>query len=206
MLIQLLFLNPVVYLMVAVAILLGFTIHEYSHAQAAHLLGDPTAKSQGRLTINPLAHIDPIGTLLIFIMGIGWGKPVPFNPYNLRNQKWGGALVALAGPASNFLMALVIGILLRFLPFSNPGLIFFFSIFIWLNVLLGVFNLLPVPPLDGSHILLALLPGSLEGLKRALLQNVPFLIFFAILFMFYIGIPYIARPLFTLIAGMSLPF
>lgn len=206
MLIQLLFLNPVVYLMWAVAILLGFTIHEYSHAQAAYLLGDPTAKSQGRLTINPMAHIDPIGTLLIFIMGIGWGKPVPFNPYNLRNQKWGGALVALAGPASNFLMAITIGILLRFLPFSNPGLILFFSIFIWLNVLLGVFNLLPVPPLDGSHILLAILPRSLENFKRVVLLNSPFLIFFAILFMFYIGYPFIAGPLFTLITGMPLPF
>ncbi|MBU4298419.1 site-2 protease family protein, partial [Patescibacteria group bacterium] len=143
MLIELLFSNPLIYLMVAIAILLGFSIHEYSHAQAAYLLGDPTAKLQGRLTINPLAHFDPIGTLLIFIIGFGWGKPVPFNPFNLRNQKWGPALVGLAGPLSNFFMALFVGLLLRFFLFGNPGLVFFFSIFVWLNLILGTFNLLP---------------------------------------------------------------
>lgn len=206
MLIQLLFLNPEVYFMVAIAILFGFSIHEYSHAQAAYILGDPTAKVQGRLTINPLSHFDPIGTLLIFIIGIGWGKPVPFNPLNLRNQKWGSALVGLAGPLSNFLMALLVGFLLRFFPFANPGLVFFFSIFTWLNIILGLFNLLPVPPLDGSHIFLAILPPSLENFKRDILQSAPFLIFFAILFMFYIGYPFLARPLFTLITGLPLPF
>lgn len=205
-LIQLFFEDPIVYAMVAIAILFGFTLHEYSHAQAAYILGDPTAKSQGRLTINPLAHFDPIGTLLIFIIGIGWGKPVPFNPLNLRNQKWGSALVGLAGPLSNFLMALLVGLLLRFLPISNPSLISFFSIFVWLNIILGLFNLLPVPPLDGSHIFLAILPPSLENFKISILQSAPFLIFFAILFMFYIGYPFLARPLFTLITGLSLPF
>ncbi|PIS39496.1 MAG: site-2 protease family protein [Candidatus Nealsonbacteria bacterium CG08_land_8_20_14_0_20_38_20] len=206
MLIELLFSNPIVYLMVAIAILLGFSVHEYSHAQAAYLLGDPTAKLQGRLTINPLAHFDPLGTLLIFIIGFGWGRPVPFNPFNLRNQKWGPALVGMAGPLSNFFMALFVGLLLRFFIFGNPGLVFFFSIFVWLNLILGTFNLLPIPPLDGSHIFLALLPRSLEGLKISIFQSSPFLIFFAILFMFYIGYPFITSPLFTLITGMPLPF
>jgi Zn-dependent protease len=206
MLFQLLFSNPEVYFMVAIAILFGFSVHEYSHAQAAYILGDPTAKAQGRLTVNPLAHFDPVGTLLIFIIGIGWGKPVPFNPLNLKNQKFGSALVGLSGPLSNFLMALFAGILLRFLPLTNPALIFFFSIFVWLNLILALFNLLPVPPLDGSHIFLAILPPSLENFKRAFLLNSPFLIFFAIFFMFYIGYPFIARPLFSLITGMPLPF
>lgn len=192
--------------MVAVAILFGFSVHEYSHAQAAYVLGDPTAKSQGRLTINPLAHFDPIGTLLIFIIGFGWGKPVPFNPLNLRNKRWGQALVGLAGPSSNFLMALFVGFLMRFLHVANPALIFFFSIFIWLNLILGLFNLLPIPPLDGSHILLTLLPRSLENFKIVILQNTPFLLLFAILFMFYIGYPYIVSPLFSLITGIPLPF
>ena len=89
MLIELFFINPTLYLMVVISILFGFTVHEYSHAQAAYSLGDPTAKSQGRLTLNPLAHFDPFFTSLIFIIGIGMGKPVPFNPFNLRNQKWG---------------------------------------------------------------------------------------------------------------------
>jgi Zn-dependent protease len=102
MLIEILFINPIIYLMIAISILLAFSIHEYSHAQAAYSLGDPTPKYAGRLTVNPLAHFDPFGTLLIFIIGIGWGKPVPFNPYNLRNQRWGPALVGLSGPTSNF--------------------------------------------------------------------------------------------------------
>ncbi len=205
MLIQLLFVDPISYLMVAVAILLGFSIHEYSHAQAAYFLGDPTAKNAGRLTINPLAHFDPFGTLLIFIIGFGWGKPVPFNPYNLRNQKWGTALVGLAGPGSNFLSALIIGLLLRFFEFSNPALISFFSVFVWLNLTLGIFNLLPIPPLDGSHIFFTALPSSLEKIKL-LLQTNPFLIIIALLFMFYVGFPYICKPLFTIITGGLSPF
>jgi Zn-dependent protease len=192
--------------MVAVAILFGFSIHEYSHAQAAYFLGDPTAKLQGRLTINPLAHFDPVGTLLIFIIGIGWGKPVPFNPYNLRNQKWGPALVGLAGPASNFLMALIIGLPLRFLGLSNPFLVSFFSVFVWINLILGIFNLLPIPPLDGSHILLAALPPSMDKIKMFLLGSGFFLIILAILFMVFIGFPYICQPLFQLITGMPLQF
>lgn len=205
MLIQLLFINPLLYLMVVVAILLGFGTHEYFHAWAAYSLGDPTAKNSGRLTPNPLVHFDPLGTLLIFIMGIGWGKPVPFNPYNLRNQRWGPSLVGLAGPASNFLNALIVGLLMRFLNLSDPSLITFFSIFIWINLTLGVFNLLPFPPLDGSHIFLNILPVSLENFKATLQAN-PFLIILAFLFMFYIGFPFVCRPLFGLITGMPSPF
>lgn len=205
MLIRILFLEPELYLMIAIAILFGLSIHEYSHAEAANSLGDPTAKYMGRLTINPLAHFDPIGTLLIFIFGIGWGKPVPFNPYNLRNQKWGPALVGLAGPSSNFLSALIVGTLLRFLELKNPVLIAFFSVFVWINIILGVFNLIPIPPLDGSHIFLTLLPPSLEKFKLIIYAN-PFLIIIAIFFMFYIGFPYICVPLFRLITGMPLPF
>lgn len=205
MLVELLFVNPILYLMVAIAILFGFSIHEYSHAQVSYFLGDPTAKYAGRLTINPLAHFDPLGTFLIFIVGFGWGRPVPFNPYNLRNQKWGPALVGLAGPSSNFLSALIVGLLLRFLELSNPTLIIFFSVFVWISLALGVFNLLPIPPLDGSHIFLSILPASLEKLKF-MLQTTPFLIIIALLFMFYIGFPYICRPLFTIMTGIPSPF
>jgi len=206
MLILLLFTNPILYLMVAVSILSAFTVHEYSHAQTAYFLGDPTAKDQGRLTLNPLAHFDPIFTTLIFLFGIGAGKPVPFNPYNLRNQKWGPALVALAGPASNFLMALAIGLALRFLQISNAGLITFFSVFVWINIILCIFNLLPIPPLDGSHILFAVLPPSLENIKVFLLQSGFLPIIIAIFFMFYVGFPFICEPLFVLITGTRLLF
>ncbi len=205
MLIQLLFLNPTLYLMVAVSILLALSLHEYSHAQIAYFLGDPTAKEMGRLTINPLAHLDPFGTLFLFLFGIGWGKPVPFNFLNLRNKKWGPTLIALAGPGSNFLAALVVGLILRFSSLTNPSLIIFFSIFIWLNILLGIFNLMPVPPLDGSHLLFAILPPSQTRIKLTLLSSSFILLFLVIVFMIYIGIPFICEPLFHLITGNPLP-
>ncbi len=205
MLIELLFQNPILYLMVAISILFGFTVHEYCHAQAAYSLGDPTAKNEGRLSLNPLAHFDPIFTTSIFILEIGMGKPVPFSPFNLRDQKWGPSLVALAGPSSNLLMALLAGLSLRFLEFSNLGLIYFLSIFVWINLILGIFNLIPIPPLDGSHIFFVLFPSFFEKVKIFLFALRPFSFFFAIFFMWFIGIPYICEPLFGFITGSS-PF
>lgn len=206
MLISILFFNPILYLMIAISILFALSIHEYSHAQTAYLLGDSTARDLGRLTVNPLAHLDPVGTFFLFLFGIGWGKPVPFNFLNLRNKRWGPALVALSGPSSNFLMASLVGLALRFFPFSNQGLVLFLSIFIWLNILLGVFNLMPVPPLDGSHLIFSILPRSFNRLKLSLLGSSFILVFVVILFMIYVGIPFICQPLFNLITGMPLPF
>lgn len=204
MLIQILFENPVLFLIIAMAIIFALAVHEFFHAWMAYYLGDNTAKDQGRLTINPLVHLDLFGTILLFIVGIGWGKPVPFNPYNLRNQKWGPALVALAGPASNFGMAVTIGLILRFIEIPNPYLVFFLSFFIWINLILGIFNLMPVPPLDGSHIFFTLFP-SLENVKASIQGSFLFLIA-VIFFMIYIGIPFIIRPLFVLITGGPLMF
>ncbi len=204
MLIQILFENPVLFLIIAVAIIFALVIHEFFHAWMAYYLGDNTAKDQGRLTINPLVHLDPFGTILLFIVGIGWGKPVPFNPYNLRNQKWGPALVALAGPASNFGLAVTVGLILRFAEISNPYFAFFLSFFVWINLILGVFNLMPVPPLDGSHIFFTLFP-SLENIKASIQGSFLFLIV-VIFFMIYIGIPFIIKPLFILITGVSSVF
>jgi len=204
MLIQILFENPVLFFIIAMAIIFALSIHEFFHAWMAYYLGDNTAKDQGRLTINPLVHLDPFGTILLFIVGIGWGKPVPFNPYNLRDQKWGPALVALAGPASNFGMAITFGLILRFVEISNPYSAFFLSFFIWINLILGVFNLMPVPPLDGSHIFFTLFP-SLENIKASIQGSFLFLIA-VIFFMIYIGIPLIIRPLFVLITGGPLMF
>lgn len=204
MLIQILFENPVLFLIIAMAIIFALAIHEFFHAWMAYYLGDNTAKDQGRLTINPLVHLDLFGTILLFIVGIGWGKPVPFNPYNLRNQKWGPALVALAGPASNFCMAMTVGLILRFVEIHNPYSVFFLSFFVWINLILGVFNLMPVPPLDGSHIFFTLFP-SLENVKASIQGSFLFLIA-VIFFMIYIGIPFIIRPLFVLITGGPLMF
>ncbi|MCD5397177.1 MAG: site-2 protease family protein [Candidatus Pacebacteria bacterium] len=206
MIILLLFTNPLLFFMVVVSIVFALTIHEYSHAQVADSLGDHTARHQGRLTINPLAHLDPFGTLLLLLVGFGWGRPVPFNPFNLRNQKWGPGLIALAGPFSNFLMATIVGLSLRFFEMPNIALVIFFSVFIWLNILLGVFNLMPIFPLDGSHILSALFPRFSEKVK-AIFSQQPFLaIPVIILFMFFIIIPFVCRPLFELITGMPSPF
>ncbi|OIO45414.1 MAG: hypothetical protein AUJ24_00670 [Parcubacteria group bacterium CG1_02_36_42] len=201
MLIQLLFTDPLLFLIIGIGILLALSIHEYSHAQMADFLGDPTAKYQGRLTINPLAHLDLFGTLLLFLFGFGWGKPVPFNPYNLRNPKQGEFLVGLAGPLSNFLTAVISGFIFRFFPFltNSPFLIYF----VWINIILAVFNLLPIPPLDGSHVFLNILPFSL---KKIILSIGPLSLIFGILFMVYVGFPFICEPLFRLIMGINLLF
>lgn len=143
----------------------ALTIHEYAHALTAFFLGDETAYRNGRLTLNPLAHIDPIGTLLIPLIGsmsglpvFGWAKPVPYNPYNLKYGRWGGVAVAAAGPGTNFAFAAVCLLLVRFLPgpagFSIDNLlVIFLATLASINVYLGAFNLLPVPPLDGSRFL-----------------------------------------------------
>ncbi|MDD5251919.1 MAG: site-2 protease family protein [Patescibacteria group bacterium] len=147
------------------ALLVSLTVHEYCHALVAYFLGDETARRYGRLTLNPAAHIDPIGTILIPLFGIltglpviGWAKPVPVNPYNLRHGKWGGVIVSLAGPASNFTIAILSLLLLR-VAMSVVGLgetnllVLFLYALATISISLGVFNLLPVPPLDGSALL-----------------------------------------------------
>lgn len=205
MLILLLFNNPILFLMVAVAILFALSWHEFFHAWMAYYLGDPTAKDQGRLTVNPLAHLDPFGTLLLFFVGIGWGKPVPFNPYNLRNQKWGPALVSLAGPASNLIVAILVGISLRFIDPTNMALNFFLGFFVWINLILGFFNLMPIPPLDGSHLFATLFPSYGEKMEAVSVNN-PLFIIGVVMFMVFVVIPYILEPLFHLITGSPLAF
>ncbi len=151
------------------ALIISLVVHEYLHALVGYLLGDETAKRMGRLTLNPFAHADLVGTILLPLMAIfshfpviGWAKPVPFNPYNLRDQKWGPTLVALAGPFANFAMAgIFLGALkallvLAHMPVYNL-LVIFLGYLVLINVVLGVFNFIPVPPLDGSKLLSALL-------------------------------------------------
>lgn len=135
-----------------VGLIIAITIHEFSHAFVADHFGDPTPRSFGRVTLNPLAHLDPLGTLMLFIVHFGWGKPVPIDPYNLSKRE--EIYVALAGPLSNLSLAIIFAIVIRFLPLPP------FYIFIQTNIVLAVFNLLPLPPLDGSKILLNLLPEA----------------------------------------------
>ncbi len=161
--------DPYNILLMVIPVLMALTVHEYAHALAAYHLGDGTAKLEGRLTLNPLAHLDPIGTLMLFFSRmIGWAKPVPFNPANLRNPVRDSALVALAGPLSNFLTAVAVAVVLKiFLVFnifellprsSMKDLAYIFSLAILVNVAIGCFNLLPLPPLDGFKVLSYFLP------------------------------------------------
>ena len=164
-------------------------LHEYMHGWVADRLGDPTARYAGRLTLNPKAHIDPWGTilmplLLFFATGgrflFAYAKPVPFNPYNLKYQRFGPLMVAIAGPLSNLFLAFIFGLTVRFGGVTN--LTPFFSAIVYTNVLLAVFNLVPIPPLDGSKVLYALLPDSLWKVKTTLEQ---YGIWLLLIFMFF---------------------
>src|SRR3989338_8734157 len=148
--------NPIIALAFIVGLVAGITIHEASHAFVAYRLGDPTAKLAGRLTLNPASHLDLIGTLALLIVGIGWGKPTPFDPFNLRNIKRDSALISVAGAASNFLLAIALSIPYLIAYFTGNltqdinAVYQILSIVIWINLILAVFNLIPVAPLKVS--------------------------------------------------------
>lgn len=160
-----------------IAFFFAITFHEFSHALSAYLLGDDTAKRAGRLTLNPISHIDPIGLLFLFLFRIGWAKPVPMNTQNFKYPRFYAVISAFAGPISNFLLALISLYCLKYFPISFMPLtlsLFFITLFkvsAQLNVMLGVFNFLPIPPLDGGHLLQALIP---EHWKTAYYRFLPF--------------------------------
>lgn len=154
--------NPFEFIGIFLAFLVAITVHEVSHGYMADRLGDPTARVMGRLTFNPLAHLDLFGTLMILFAPFGWAKPVPFDPFNLRNPRRDTALISLAGPAANLGTAIIASILLRILMPVTEGIFviipLFLQILITLNVNLAIFNLVPIAPLDGFHIVEGLLP------------------------------------------------
>lgn len=184
MLLNTLFQNPLLFLFIAVALVICISIHEFAHAYVADKLGDSTPRMLGRVTLNPKAHLDPIGTLLLIVAGFGWGKPVPFNPYNLKHPKRDSALIALAGPASNFLLAIMLSLMLRGLEFYAPAQLFmslvqpFLFLTILYNLVLGIFNLIPIHPLDGFRIVNGLLP---DDLSYQWLQMAPYGIYILLL-------------------------
>lgn len=154
-------------LLIAPGFVAGLTLHEFSHALAASRLGDPTARAAGRLTLNPLAHLDFFGTIALVFAGFGWAKSVPVNPVHLRSPRRDMALIALAGPVSNVLLAAAISLVLRFFvfPWMAPQLVssllpMILIQAVWINIILAVFNLIPIPPLDGSRILAGVVPES----------------------------------------------
>lgn len=193
-----------------IIILFSAIIHEYMHGWMADYLGDSTARDAGRLTLNPVAHIDIWGSILmpaLLFIGTGGGlifgyaKPVPFNPYNLKDQKYGIAKVALAGPSANLITALFFGLILRFIPGLNIITASFLAAIVQINLMLMIFNLLPIPPLDGSKVLLPFLPYNLQ---MKFLQWEQFGFAFVLLFVFFgfsIIVP-IINFLFRLIVGI----
>ncbi len=158
--------NLMLFVLLFGALVVSLTIHEFAHAWAATKLGDLTAKSLGRLTLNPKSHLDTLGTFFLLFAGFGWGKPVPFNPYNLKHPKRDSALIALAGPASNILLAAALAIFYHFLTFTGIEFLdlarVFIRICIQYNLVLGIFNLIPVEPLDGFKIVNGVLPHDLS--------------------------------------------
>lgn len=166
------------------ALALAITIHEFAHALSAYLMGDTTARDAGRLTLNPLAHLDPLGTIMLLFAGFGWGKPTPYNPYQLKFRRYGPLFVALAGPFSNALGAVVSLVMMSFL-FGMLGadnlLIVFLTTFFLVNVMLMIFNLIPIPPLDGSQIFFSLLPDEFDHVRVTLARNGPWLLLMTII-------------------------
>ncbi len=192
-----------------IVLLLSTIIHEIAHGSMAYYLGDPTAKNEGRLTVNPLMHLDPFGSiflplsLLILSRGqgpiFGWAKPVPINPYNFRDRRWGAVKVALAGPATNFIIGVVFSLICRFFVIAEPLKILFEIIIIY-NFAWAIFNLIPLPPLDGHWILFSFLGKRWDNVKIFLGQYGFFILLFFILF----GLSWVfygAEVLYVLIAG-----
>lgn len=185
-------------------------VHEVAHGYAASYLGDQTARYQGRLTLNPFKHLDPFGSLLVPLLSyqlggfiIGWAKPVPYNPYNLRPGRWSEAIVAGAGPVSNLALALIFGLAIRFGQASMSQPVFeITTIVVFINIVLAIFNLIPAPPLDGSKLLFALFPRKFMALREFFERYGLILLLFVVLFLWKLILP-VVISLFTLITGVE---
>ncbi len=198
-----------------VILIFSIIIHEIAHGYMAEWFGDPTARLAGRLTLNPVPHIDPLGSiivpaLMLFGSGgsfaFGWAKPVPYNPYNLSNFKWGTVLVGLAGVLANLTLAVIFGLMLRFnteLGISPGPFAEMLATIVFLNIVLAVFNMIPFPPLDGAKVLFAFLPVRFQYIHDYLEQNWLIFIVFVIFFARYIIWP-ISSFIFSMITGVGL--
>lgn len=190
----------IVFILLAAALLLAIGLHEYAHALAADLQGDRLPRAMGRLTLNPIKHLDPLGTVLILVAGFGWGKPVEFRPEALSSRRFGAALVAVAGPSMNVFLAIVGAVAYRLISavVEIDFLFDFLGAFVYINVVLAVFNLLPIPPLDGSRLLTIFLPPSRQNIIF-FLDRYGFLILLVIIFL---GPSSLLRPFIDFVAGI----
>lgn len=177
--------DPLILFAYIPALVIAIAIHEFAHAWAADRLGDPTPRVQGRLTLNPLSHLDPIGTIALLLVGFGWGKPVQFDPYNLENPRRDAAIISFAGPLSNIALAVIFSLILRLMVGANIqslAAINYILPFVYLNVVLAIFNLIPIHPLDGGKILVWLLPSDIaHNWDRILQQYGTFLLLILVL-------------------------
>lgn len=206
MFLSLIYNNPALGIAWILAILIALTVHEFSHGLAARMRGDLTAERAGRLTLNPLAHIDWMGFIPLLLLGFGWAKPVPYNPNNLKNPKWDSVIVGLAGPASNLILAVLAGIALRVIivtgAFSALNLlVVFLFLLVLINMFLLFFNIIPIHPLDGSKLIFALFDApKYEGLRRFVAIRGPQILFLGVLIAIITSIPiffFISYPAFA---------
>ncbi len=205
--------DPVIIIFSIAILIMSVVAHEVAHGYVADFLDDPTARLQGRLTLNPFVHLDLFGSILLPVLLIisglpafGWAKPVPYNPYNLRNRRWGEALVAIAGPVTNILIAVFFAILVRLvfagvLPLTGAFVEISYLV-IAINVFLAVFNMVPIPPLDGSKVLFAILPQRYQKYRFALESQGIFVLFFVIFIMIQFLAPVIHSISTFLIEGL----
>lgn len=208
---QELFVNPLSFFIWIAALLAAVTVHEFAHAWTADRLGDPTARLAGRVTFNPFAHLDPIGTLMLLLFRFGWGKPVPIDPFNLRNPRRDTAIISFAGPAANLILATILSIFIRFSHLSlGPTAILIETIllpFIFLSVMLAIFNLIPIHPLDGGKVLVGFLPREYAYKVDEALRQYGFIILIFLIFPFFGVSPVIAiiLPIINFILSILLP-
>ena len=186
-------------------LVIGITVHEASHATSAYLLGDDTAYREGRVTLNPVSHLDPLGSLMLLMAGFGWGRPTPVVPSKLSGGVFGPVAVALAGPVSNLLIVAVCAVLYLLPPFQGGYLQIIALMMAFTNALLFVFNLIPIPPLDGSKVIFPFLPRALDGFVDFMNQYGPMILLGLILISFVTNLPVFSillapvRPLLTLL-------
>ena len=203
--------NPAGAVAFLLGVLAGIVVHEASHASSAYVLGDDTAYRQGRVTLNPVEHLDVLGSLMILMVGFGWGRPTPITPSKLKGGVWGQVAVAFAGPASNLFIVALCAVLFRLPAFQGQYLSIIFWYLALANGLLFIFNLIPIPPLDGSKVLYPFLPRSLDGFVSFMYQYGPTILLGLVLVSIFLPgisplgfILALVRPLFILF-GLPMP-